>query len=730
MFEWICFLIGIFCLVMAITLATKNRYDTKKWTSFVLAGFLFTTLLFVLPTVPTKWNNNVALDIVYRVITSLLYSLKAIGGRQDLSQIEAFAFTGALKYTYVFICYTMFLIAPFLTTTWLISFFGDFADKIRYVLHFSKNSYIFSELNENALYIARGIKKSDSRAAIVFCDAKKAAESLLIQSRKIGGMCFYKSCVNFNAGWFHRCYNFYLVSDNENKNIRQTSQIIEKHNLYTKKHKNDKIIVNAFAQSGTSIDIIENINQKNIKVRFIDHIAFLCNQLVFKHPLYNIPSGSKDISVMIIGCGRTGMQMLKTVVWAGQIDKYTLKIRAYDKNEKVKERFFSQAPELRSSEYDIDFVTADILSENFEEKISENLDATYVFIATDDDDLNLEIAVKIRGIFRRNTGRYNTCPPILARVRDEYKALNFKDNSYLDDRNIIAFGNASDLFESGIPFETKFEKLSLGVHLAYEEKIALAPTDPEYIEACNRFYCEEYNRRASMATALHIAAKLVSCDIMKYDEYDLSDKIAKEFEEQKLNDKVCIDNLAKNEHKRWNAFYRSEGYRSADINQVKLYAPIVKSHKDKLSKMHPCITEWSNLVELKNEYNSFMEENKDFQEYDYKIVKSIPSIIRFANKSNGASTMCNPKPSIKSNIVLPEELLELTEKIAANVHDVWARGRIEEGWTYGPIRDGVKKETPCLVPYAELPESEKEYDRSTAMETLKFIIKSGYTISK
>ena len=73
-------------------------------------------------------------------------------------------------------------------------------------------------------------------------------------------------------------------------------------------------------------------------------------------------------------------------------------------------------------------------------------------------------------------------------------------------------------------------------------------------------------------------------------------------------------------------------------------------------------------------------------------------------------------------------MLALCEQLAENVHDVWAIGRIEQGWTYGPVRDDAKKETPCLVPYNELPESEKEYDRNTAMETLKLIIKMGYSI--
>lgn len=90
--------------------------------------------------------------------------------------------------------------------------------------------------------------------------------------------------------------------------------------------------------------------------------------------------------------------------------------------------------------------------------------------------------------------------------------------------------------------------------------------------------------------------------------------------------------------------------------------------------------------------------------------------------------MYKPNPIDTSDVVLSAELLELTEKIAENVHNVWAVGRLEQGWTYGKERDDELKTSPCLVPYSELPESEKEYDRNTALETLKLIIKLGYKI--
>ena len=89
-----------------------------------------------------------------------------------------------------------------------------------------------------------------------------------------------------------------------------------------------------------------------------------------------------------------------------------------------------------------------------------------------------------------------------------------------------------------------------------------------------------------------------------------------------------------------------------------------------------------------------------------------------------------PHPVPLDDIELPNDLLELTEIIAKNVHEVWAAQRIKEGWKYGKERDSFKKTTPCLVPYEDLPEEEKEYDRKTAFETIKLIVKLGYKIKK
>lgn len=89
-----------------------------------------------------------------------------------------------------------------------------------------------------------------------------------------------------------------------------------------------------------------------------------------------------------------------------------------------------------------------------------------------------------------------------------------------------------------------------------------------------------------------------------------------------------------------------------------------------------------------------------------------------------------PQPLDTTDIHLPEELTPLIEQMAKNVHEVWAQSRIAQGWTYGEERNDALKHHPCLVPYEDLPEIEKAYDRDTALGTLKLISKLGFRITK
>lgn len=89
-----------------------------------------------------------------------------------------------------------------------------------------------------------------------------------------------------------------------------------------------------------------------------------------------------------------------------------------------------------------------------------------------------------------------------------------------------------------------------------------------------------------------------------------------------------------------------------------------------------------------------------------------------------------PQPVDTRDVVLPKELDALAEEIAKNVHEMWAAGRMRDGWSYGEVRNDMNKQHPCLVPYEDLTETEKSYDRNTSQETLKLIVKLGFKLVK
>ena len=92
--------------------------------------------------------------------------------------------------------------------------------------------------------------------------------------------------------------------------------------------------------------------------------------------------------------------------------------------------------------------------------------------------------------------------------------------------------------------------------------------------------------------------------------------------------------------------------------------------------------------------------------------------------------MYTPKPIDTTGIELPQELEQLAEHMSRNVHEVWAETRIRQGWKYGKERDDKLKTHPCLIPYEDLPEEEREFDRNTSIGTLKLIMKLGFRISR
>ena len=728
--EYICLIIGLMILLTSLLVAIKKRFDSSIMISAILLGVFFSTFFMVLPTEWSDADSAVFNPTFHRIVSSLLYSFKTLGGRQDIAQLESINLTGWVKGLYIYVNYISFDLAPILASGLILSFIGDTGDKMRYLLSFSPKCYVFSDINENSLALAKGIKKLPGKKTLVFCNEKEADKAMASQAKELGAILLYKLCKDVRITPRFKHYEFFIISHNEDINIELTELMIDKKDKFVKSN----ITVNTFAQSGTNINMLEQSMKKipcvvfdslsekvldeaqailtqkpktqiaffntkqaddqllekaadksfltfnkpwnkeklansfynyditlyrsssegtfdksnvkcyknkltdkwfddPLKIRFIDEIALFCNNLLYEHPLYNLPDNRKDISVMIVGCGKLGMRMLKTVVWNGQIEGYTLKICVYDKNAKEEQqKLYHQCPEL--DQYNINFIDVDIESADFDKKIADSLDATFVCVATGSDDLNISTAENLYRIFRRQTFGYT--PPIFTRVRKIVKSENYnKKDSYLYDRNIHLFGTTESIYSNNTLFNSKLEKLALAIHLCYSSALSKSYDSYEFKQALHTFCCSEYNRRSSMATALHISSKLVSCGIMSNTQNHPTDDDLNKFENNL--DGEMLEVLIKNEHDRWNAFVRSEGYVCADVNTVCKYATENNSHKDEISKLHPCILGWDELSEFQKEYDEILAKNyglkeQNFKDYDKDIIKKIPEIVRKANE--------------------------------------------------------------------------------------------------
>ena len=639
MFSHVCFFIALGIIALFGVLTYRNRRNMSEAISCILVGILLSSFFMVLPTEWVKEGKEVASKPFYAALSSLLYSLKVISGRQDIAQLETMQLPYAAKTVYLVVNYICFAIAPILTSSLVLSFVGDMGEKMRLLLRFSPKCYVFSEINENALALAAGLKKKSGRKTIVFCDSKNVDKGLLVKAKKLGAIALYKPCTALKVSRRFRAYEFFIISPEEDQNILLAETIIAKY----ADAKKPKVLINAFVESGTNVKFLEDAlrtkgENLNLELRCIDETALLCNHLVYAHPLYHTKGNANTISVAIIGCSETGMRMLKTVYWAGQIDGYALKIRIYDKDaDVIQKEFYRQCPGLKDEDC-IKFVKADAGSCDFKEQLlapHNSADATYIVVTMGNDQLNLSLSDELYRTYRRHLDFNDALmPEIFVRVRSQAKSSAYFDNAaFLEKRHIHLFGTASSVFSEEVLFDTELENLAFAVHLAYWDSLDIDKNSPKYAEILRNFKTSEYDRRSSMAAALHLSAKLWMCEgTSKTGTANLTAENIQAYARCIEADPSLIQRLAQNEHARWNAFMLSEGYQSASEKEMHQYAAQVNNHKDDLSMLHPCITHWDALDALEKTYNSTYGKVKKFKYYDESIVKNIPKIWALAQQ--------------------------------------------------------------------------------------------------
>jgi hypothetical protein len=493
----------------------------------------------------------------------------------------------------------LFVLAPAATFGFVASLFQNLSSYVRYGIGYFNDTYIFSELNEKSLSLASDIKKNHPKAIIVFADTDdngvENADSIE-RAREIHALFFKKDITvpKFGKRSKKKFIKFFLIGQDEDKNLIQSIKIIKQ---YKERKKTDVYVFSKKAECELALssvikqlNTIQDANDDNMKIRRIDEVRSLIHRTLYddgKRFFDNAKEneiGTKTISAVIVGMGYYGTEMLKSLAWFGQMEGYFIEINGFDKDKSAEQKMKAQAPELLSPEYNglikegeaqyriTIHSDVDVNTITFADRISEIKNATYVLVSLGSDEENIRTAVNLRMYFTRmgihpviqavvydaqrrqalegvlfddcksSKKKKATAAPLPA--ANEPKGLcNFKGQLY----NIEFIGGIEASYNESVILLSNIEKEALAVHTKWGTS--------------ESFWNYEYNYNSSMASAIHMNAKIV-CGIPG------ADKAENELTEEQ---KQLLGNL---EHRRWKAYMRANGY-------------IYHANRNDIGKMHP-----------------------------------------------------------------------------------------------------------------------------------------------
>ena len=517
---------------------------------------------------------------VRAVLLSLFTSMQVftIGCEFSVVADSAVFCPDALDTVYRMWAALLYVVAPVFTFGFVLSLFKNISAYLKYMGSYFNDVYVFSELNERALTLAEDIKSKHKKAVIIFTDVfednEESSYELLESAKKIGAICFKKDMlvINFKRHSARKPISFLAIGNDEAENLNQSLKLIENYKSRKETH------IYVFSSKIESELLLASVDKGELKVRRINEVQSLVNRILYEQGevvfdnAKETDGGDKLISVVVIGMGNHGKEMVKALSWYCQMDGYKLEINAFDKDPLAEEKFVALAPELMSAQYNgVDVegeaqykITVhpgvDVQSITFADKLSQITDATYAFIALGNDDVNINTAVSVRMYFER----MNIHPVIHAVVYNSQQknALDGIKNYRGQPYDIEFVGDMESSYTEDVILDSELENEALNRHLKWGNE--------------DEFWSYEYNYRSSMASAIHMKAR-IKCSIPG---------AAKKEDELTSEERRIIEIL---EHRRWNAYMRAEGYVFSGSRD--------KSSRNDLAKMHHDLVSFSSLVD-------------------------------------------------------------------------------------------------------------------------------------
>ncbi len=567
--------------------STSRRFAVLDPFRLVAIGVILSSLILFVPIYTTtfKATDCGPVETIFMSVHNVIRLFVADGdfdfvveNLEGISQSLAPWYTGL--FSFLFVC------APVLTFGFVISFFKNVSAYRRYLTRFHSDAFIFSELSEKSLALAKSIhdKKSKNRL-FVFCNVYEKDENgceLAAKAAELGAVCFRKdlTAVNFNLHGKKSRLIFFAISEDPSENIDRALKIIEKMKY---RANTDLFVFSSQPEAEALLSNSFNSQEENappetpvqIKVRRVNEVRSLINRILYEDGFEKIfgtarkEEGTKVINAMVIGMGQHGTQMAKALPWFCQMDGFDVRVDAFDLSPDAEKKFTALCPELMefSGKTDIEGEARytlcvhsgiDVQTTDFETLAAALPRPTYVFISLGNDQKNIAAAMKIRSLFQR----MGCDPAIQAVVRDTRKknALTGIKNFKKQDYRIDFVGDLKSSYSQEVIMDSEVEEIALQRHLKWGKE--------------SEFWQYDYNYKSSVASAIHRKMKEL-CNIPG---------INKVPEERSEEERWPLRIL---EHRRWNAYMRSEGY---------VYGGTVeKEGRDDLAKKHNCLVPFSQL---------------------------------------------------------------------------------------------------------------------------------------
>lgn len=583
--------VSLISLVIGMIVVKQKIKKEKNFIGIILISIYVSASILVMPMFV---ENN----MFFNTINILSYTLQACFFNADIPSIQneiiGDIFVQGLLSTELFLL-------PILTAGTVFEILQVYFGKIKIAFMLNKDIHIFSEINEKSINIAKLVKKDYPKDKIIFCNSKKENEIDEFSSK--GYVLIKEDIKNLKINFGKNKIRFYILSKDEEKVLETTIKLIEK-------YKNSNCEILSFIGNDESKMILDEIDKGKITLNIVDELQNSIYHLLIDKPLFKNAKNEK-IKVLIIGLENVGREVFKSILWCGQMPKYTLEINAVEKDEEQIKELMFDCPEVfkNKNEYNFSYYIEDIKNLDNNKELQEKIkDSTYVIVSTGNEEDNVKISRNLKSFFVKN----NNEPEIFAYMVESIKKDKIRqlENPFI----FNTFGDYKETYDF-IEKNSELEKIAIDLHLSY------MPNDTDLVEYNKR----EYNKKSSRATALHLIYKLAPY-IKNMDDKDI---INSEIEKI-INDKDIILEIAKVEHKRWIAYLRTEGYELASSDTLKRYYSKSGKIKEHFLKLHPGLKAWEELDDV----SKIIAEVEKTTEKDFKesTINSVVEILKNIGK--------------------------------------------------------------------------------------------------